>query len=214
MIRNHYETVKNSLNGAELCIVTKYRSTEEILSYYAEGERIFAENHAQELLAKAPLLPDDIRWQFIGHLQRNKVRSILPYVSCIQSLDSLELAKVIEKEAARIGKTVSVLAEFHLAEEDENKTGLQKEDASAFFTEVMKLEHLDLCGIMAMGPHTQDSERICSVFREGKELFDALQKEYGSEKIRILSMGMSSDYTLALSCGSTMVRIGTYLFQE
>ena len=213
MIREHYEQVKSSLHGAVLCIVTKRRTDEEVMSYYEEGERIFAENRAQDLIRRASALPDDISWQFIGHLQKNKVRSILPVVSCIQSLDSISLAEIIEKEAARINKTVDVLAEFHLASEDENKTGLNPDEAFAFFDEVMKLEHLNLCGIMAMGPHTDDEQRVRDVFLQGKKLFDALQERYGKDRITTLSMGMSSDYKTALSCGSTMVRIGTYLFE-
>ncbi len=213
MIREHYEQVKASLHGAVLCVVTKRRTDEEVMSYYEEGERIFAENRAQDLIRRASALPDDISWQFIGHLQKNKVRSILPVVSCIQSLDSIALAEIIEKEAARINKTVDVLAEFHLASEDENKTGLNPDDAFAFFDEVMKLEHLNLCGIMAMGPHTDDEQRVRDVFLQGKKLFDALQERYGKDRITTLSMGMSSDYKTALSCGSTMVRIGTYLFE-
>ena len=106
-----------------------------------------------------------------------------------------------------------MLAEFHLASEDENKTGLNPDEAFAFFDEVMKLEHLNLCGIMAMGPHTDDEQRVRDVFLQGKKLFDALQERYGKDRITTLSMGMSSDYKTALSCGSTMVRIGTYLFE-
>ena len=196
-----------------LCVVTKRRTDEEVMSYYEEGERIFAENRAQDLIRRASALPDDISWQFIGHLQKNKVRSILPVVSCIQSLDSIALAEIIEKEAARINKTVDVLAEFHLASEDENKTGLNPDEAFAFFDEVMKLEHLNLSGIMAMGPHTDDEQLVRDVFLQGKKLFDALQERYGKDRITTLSMGMSSDYKTALTCGSTMVRIGTYLFE-
>ena len=182
------------------------------MSYYHEGERIFAENRAQDLCARASRMPDDIRWQFIGHLQRNKVRSVLPYVSCIQSLDSLRLAQTIEEEAARIRKTVDVLAEFHLASEDSRKTGLDAAEASAFFAEVSQLAHLHLKGIMVMGPHTDDRDRIRTVFLQGKELFDSLREEYGGD-IGVLSMGMSADWDIALSCGSTMVRVGTYLFE-
>ena len=199
--------------GVRLVAVSKFHPVEELAQAYEAGQRLFGENRAQELIAKAPLLPKDIRWHFIGHLQKNKVRSILPVVSCIQSLDSIALAEIIEKEAARINKTVDVLAEFHLASEDENKTGLNPDEAFAFFDEVMKLEHLNLCGIMAMGPHTDDEQRVRDVFLQGKKLFDALQERYGKDRITTLSMGMSSDYKTALSCGSTMVRIGTYLFE-
>ena len=213
MIIRHYEKVKAAVKDqAALCIVSKFRTPEEILSYYEAGERIFGENKAAELREKAEILPKDIQWNFIGHLQTNKVRMIMPYVSCIQSLDSEKLAKVIEKEAARIGRTVDVLAEFHIAGEDTNKTGLSKEDAFPFLTFCSSLPHLNVRGIMVMGPHTEDTERIREVFTQAKDLFDSLRKEF--PQLSILSMGMSSDYETALECGSTMVRIGTMLFEE
>lgn len=215
MIRTHYENVKNTIGDhVQLCIVTKRRSTEEILSYYEAGERMFAENHAQQLKARAAELPSDIRWQFIGHLQRNKVKDIIRLVDCIQSLDNLPLAQVIEKEAAKAERTVDVLCEFHLADEDTAKTGLNKEEAVPFIKEVLKLEHIRVRGIMVMGPHTDDEERIREVFNEAHELFMSLQKEFGNEIVHTLSMGMSSDYAIAVQCGSTLVRIGTYLFEE
>lgn len=215
MIEKHYETVKNICGDSiQLCIVTKKRTDEEILSYYEKGERIFGENHAQELKAKAERLPKDIRWQFIGHLQRNKVKDIISIADCIQSLDSLRLADAIEKEAAARNIRIDVLAEFHLAGEDTEKTGLDRKDAVPFIREVLKREHLNLCGIMVMGPHTDEAERIREVFTETRELFENLQKEFGADVIRTLSMGMSSDYEIAASCGSNMVRIGTYLFEE
>ena len=215
MIRTHYENVKNTIGDhVQLCIVTKRRSTEEILSYYEAGERMFAENHAQQLKARAAELPSDIRWQFIGHLQRNKVKDIIRLVECIQSLDNLPLAQVIEKEAAKAERTVDVLCEFHLADEDTAKTGLSKDEAVPFIKEVLKLEHIRIRGIMVMGPHTDDEKRIREVFNDAHELFMNLQKEFGNEIMHTLSMGMSSDYVIAVQCGSTLVRIGTYLFEE
>lgn len=212
MLKEHYEKVKETIQDAQLCVVSKKRSEEEILSYYEEGERIFGENHALEFVEKAKDLPKDIKWQFIGHLQRNKVKMILPYVDRIQSLDNTELAKVIEKEAAKLNKKQKVLVEFHLAEEDTNKTGLPAEEADAFFEEVMQYEHLAIEGIMVMGPHTDDEEKIRQVFEEAHALFMRLKEKY--PQLHILSMGMSDDYPIAVQCGSTMVRVGTYLFEE
>lgn len=206
----HYEKVKETIAGkAQLCVVSKYRSHEQIMHYYNLGQRIFAENHAQELLQKIDL-PQDIQWHFIGHLQKNKVRMVLPYLSCIQSLDSIELAKVLEKECIRLNRTIDVYAEFHLADEDRNKTGLHAEDADRFFEACLLYPHIHLCGIMVMGPHTEDTDRIKAVFDEAHDLYLHLQKKYG---IEVLSMGMSADYPLAIECGSNMVRIGTYLFE-
>ena len=195
-------------------MVTQRRTIEEIQSYYDAGERIFGENHAQELKARAAALPEDIRWQFIGHLQRNKVKDIIRIADCIQSLDSLALADVIEKEAAKADVIMNVLAEFHLADEDTAKTGLSKMDAFPFVREVLKREHLNLQGIMVMGPHTEDEDRIREVFEEVHALFTDLQKEFGKDRIHTLSMGMSDDYKIAVACGSTLVRVGTYLFEE
>lgn len=215
MIKAHYEAVKDIIRDkAVLCAVTKRRSLEEIREYYDAGERIFAENRAQDLKERAAALPSDIRWQFIGHLQRNKVKEIISFVDCIQSLDSLPLAAVIEKEAARANRTVDVLIEFHLAEEDTNKSGLAKEDAFPFVRQILKYEHLNLKGMMAMGPHTDDEDRIREVFEEARQLFLSLRKEFGEDHFRVLSMGMSDDFRIAVECGSTMVRIGTYLFEE
>ncbi len=214
MIKSHYDKVKSQLHGASLCIVSKKRSLEEIMSYYEAEERIFGENHAKELVEKAKQLPHDIQWHFIGHLQRNKVKDILPYVSMIQSLDNMALAQVIEKEANKIDKQVDVLVEFHLAEDDLNKTGLAKEEAIPFITQCLDLKHIHIKGIMVMGPHTEDKEKIASVFEEASRLFHQIRDAFPEEDIRILSMGMSDDYPIALSHGSNMVRIGTYLFTE
>lgn len=212
-MNTNYRTVKEVCGThTALCIVTKNRTPEEILSYYDAGERTFAENRIQELKRKAALLPDDIQWHVIGHLQKNKVKDAVRLACCIQSLDSKELAECIEKECAKQNRIMPVLAEFRLAEEDTNKTGMDASSAEDFFAACMKYPHLDLCGIMVMGPHTDDTGRIREVFAEAKKLFDHLQDLYGKDRIRILSMGMSDDYREAVECGSTMVRIGTALF--
>ncbi len=215
MVIRHYENVRKAIGeDTDLCVVSKKRSIEEIRSYYEAGERIFGENHAQELLEKVPQLPMDIQWHFIGHLQRNKVKSILPIISCIQSLDSYELADAIEKEAAKINKTIPVLLEFHMASTDTNKTGHDPSDALPFAKYCMDKPHLEVGGIMVMGPHTDDTKAIEAVFVQAHDLFVELQSIYSKETIHTLSMGMSSDYKTAIKCGTTMVRIGTYLFEE
>lgn len=214
MQKLHYEKVKESISGrAQLVVVTKKRSDEEVMAFYDCGERLFGENKAQDLIAKAKRFPEDIQWQFIGHLQRNKVKQVVPYVSRIQSLDSAELAKEIEKACAKADKVMPCLAEFHLALNDTNKTGLSADDASGFIREMAQYPHIQIEGIMVMGPHTEDEQEIRAVFAEAEQLFKSLQKEFGSDRIRILSMGMSDDYQLALENGSNMVRIGTYLFE-
>lgn len=211
----HYDQVKSVIQDkAQLCVVTKRHTIEEIMTFYQLGERIFGENHVQELVSKAKEMGEDIQWQMIGHLQTNKVKQLLPYVSRIQSLDSLKLAKEINKEAQKLNKKIPCFAEFHLALEDENKTGLDASEAIEFITACKEFPFVQIEGIMAMGPHTDNEEEIRKVFAQGYELFQSLQKEFGSDTITYLSMGMSDDYPIAVDCGSNMVRIGTYLFTE
>ena len=211
--KEEYTAICSELAGkAVLCAVSKQHSVQDIQTAYGLGQRIFAENKAQELARKAALLPADIEWHFIGHLQRNKVRHIMPYVSCIQSLDSLRLAETIEAEAARVNKTISCLLELHLAETDTNKTGLSKEEAAPLLEDCLSMPHLRIEGIMVMGPHTEDAALIHSVFRQARQIFLELQRRFPS--IQILSMGMSDDYKTAVEEGSNMVRIGSRLFRE
>lgn len=215
MIKEHYEKVKEVCGDqAELCVVTKKRSLEEILSYYDAGERIFGENHAQELKQKAMVLPKDIRWQFIGHLQRNKAKDVVPIASCIQSMDSIELAKAVSKECLKLNKEIDVLCEFHMADEDTNKTGHDPADAVPFIKAVAQMPGIHVKGIMVMGPHTDDTSRIEQVFTQAHQLYIQLQEIFGEDMISTLSMGMSEDYPIAVHCGSTMVRVGTYLFEN
>lgn len=208
----HYEIVKQNIGNAELCIVSKHRTVGQAMAFYDLGERIFAENRAQELIEKALQMPADIRWQYIGHLQRNKVRAVLPYISCVQSLDSLQLAETIERECIRIGKTVDALLEVHLALQDTNKTGMTADEAYELLQNAERFPHIQMKGLMVMGPHTDDEDAVRAVFLKANELFKDMQKQY--PPFQTLSMGMSSDYKIAVECGSTMVRIGTYLFTE
>ena len=138
----NYKTIKDNLNNCDLCIVTKHRSKDQIMTYYDLGERIFGENKAQELLTKIDL-PSDIKWHFIGRLQKNKVRSIIKYVECIQSVDSYELAKVINKEALRINKTVDILVQFNIAQE-ETKTGISYEEAVSFIESLSEFKNINI----------------------------------------------------------------------
>ncbi len=215
MIEKHYKQIKEYAKNIDLCVVSKKRSIQEIQSYYDIGERIFGENRADEFLIKTKQLPTDISWQFIGHLQRNKVKEILPYVSCIQSLDNIPLARVIEKEAAKISKKINVLVELHMAMEDANKSGLNPDEVDDFINTIMQeCPHIQIQGIMAMGPHTDSTERIHEVFQQVNQIYQRLQNKFGKQMFHTLSMGMSHDYQIAIEHGSTMLRIGTYLFEE
>ena len=209
-----YETILHQCQDqCELLIVSKHRSIAQIQAYYDRGARDFGENRAQELLQKAPQLPSDIRWNFIGHLQRNKVRAVLPYLHRVCSLDSLELAAVLDKEAARLSRTIGVLSEFNLAQET-TKTGLAAAQADAFFEALSQFEHLIPEGIMVMGPHVEDEAAIAAVFRQARAFFDRLKTNYGGPQFTICSMGMSHDYPIALREGSTQLRLGTILFED
>ncbi len=207
----HYNEIKENTKNTTLVVVSKQQPLEKIQTYYDLDERIFAENRAQELKQKATLLPKDIQWHFIGHLQRNKVKDVIPYVSCIQSLDSIRLAKEINKECKKLNKIMPCLVEFHFAKEDTNKTGIDPKDAITFIEAIKDLEHIQLVGMMTMGPHTDNEEEIRNTFKAANELFKTLQEKYN---FQILSMGMSSDYKLAIENGSTMVRIGSKLFKD
>lgn len=212
MNKAYHEIVSSLSENTKLIVVSKKRSLEEIMSYYEAGVRDFGENRADDLIKKAQALPKDIRWHFIGHLQRNKVAKVLPYVTLIHSVESKELLQVIEKEAQKLNKTVPVLIQFNLAEES-TKTGLMEEQAFQFVKEALSFEHLNIKGIMTMGPHVEDEKEIEKIFIQAHQLLQELQKTFGFEHFTELSMGMSSDWKIALQHGSTMLRIGTILFE-
>lgn len=207
-----YQKIKDNLHDTKLIIVSKKRSKEQIMFYYNLNERRFGENRAEELLSKVDL-PSDIEWHFIGHLQRNKVASVLPYLSCIESVDSIELVKVIEKEAAKINKIIPILIQFNYAKEA-TKSGLSKDDAIPFINECIQYPHIKIKGTMCMGPHTDDVLQIEATFKEAQDHFLQLKNLYGTDIMQECSMGMSHDYLIALKYGSTIVRIGTILFEE
>lgn len=208
----NYEILKKDIEGkAKLLVVSKKQTREDIIAYYNLGERAFAENRSQELLSKIDLY-DDIEWHFIGHLQRNKVKDVIPHIQVLESLDSLELARVIEDYCIKHEKGVRALVEIHLAENDFRKTGIKKEDVYAFFESCKNFKHIQIEGIMVMGPHFESEENIRNIFKEAHSIFVNLQEKYGKDKIKTLSMGMTHDYKIAIEEGSTEVRIGTFLF--
>ena len=213
-MKQMYTEIKNACGTqAKLVVVSKKRTLEEIMSYYDAGVRDFGENRADDLIRKAEALPEDIRWHFIGHLQRNKVAKVLPYVSLIHSVESRDLLKVLNKEAQKLNRTVDVLIQFNLAEED-TKTGLSEQEAFDFASEALSYSHLNVKGIMTMGPHVDDEQAIEEIFTQAHDLQTKLKEIHGSDHFNELSMGMSSDWMIALRHGSTMLRIGTILFEE
>lgn len=188
--------------------VSKFHTNEAIMQAYQAGERDFGESRMQELLPKHEALPKDIRWHFIGHLQTNKVRQILSFVHLIHSVDSLRLLECINREAEKIGRTVRVLLEVHVAKE-ETKSGFTPEELLSLDLPLSTLNHVEICGIMGMATNTDDQQEIRRCFREIKKLAHSLPIEQP-----IISMGMSDDYLLAIQEGSTMLRIGSSIFGE
>lgn len=215
-IKQNLEDVLAKLpDGVRLVAVSKFHPVQELAEAYEAGQRLFGENRAQELVAKAPELPKDIRWHFIGHLQKNKVRAIMPHVSVIESVDSVNLLQLIEKEAARIDRTVEVLLQLHVAQE-ETKSGFSVEEVLQAADEGLLTcyPHVRVCGVMAMASLTDDMEQV------GRE-FDLVRRTYltlkdgcfdESEDFNHLSMGMSDDWPVAVKYGATLVRIGTAIF--
>ena len=206
----------NMPDGVRLVAVSKFHVPEELAVAYDAGQRLFGENRAQELVAKAPLLPTDIQWHFIGHLQKNKVRAIMPHVSVIESVDSVELLRLIEKEAARIDRTVDVLLQLHVAQE-ETKSGFAVNEVleaaqAGQLTE--NLPHVHVCGVMAMASLTDDASQVEREFDLVRRTYLTLKDGCFDESpyFNELSMGMSDDWTLAVKYGATLVRIGTAIF--
>ena len=200
--------------GVELVAVSKFHPNEAIMDAYGVGQRVFGESRATELKAKATSLPDDIKWHFIGHLQTNKVRMIMPYVSLIHSVDSERLLRLIDAEAARINKLVDVLLQVHVAQE-ETKFGFTPDELLQFVESgvINELTNVRVVGVMGMATNTDDVNRITDDFKAINQTFQnarALLKE--NKDFAQIIMGMSDDYQLAIENGSTMVRIGSTIF--
>lgn len=197
-----------------LVAVSKTQPVEVILQAYESGQKDFGENKVQELLSKAEALPADIRWHMIGHLQTNKVKYIVPFVHLIHSVDSLKLLNEINKQGKKLGRIISCLLQVHIARE-ESKFGFLEEDLWHHVNgnEFKKLTHIKIEGLMGMATFTQNTELVRAEFKTLKGLFDKLKSESGDLRdMKILSMGMSDDYAIALEEGSTMIRVGSALF--
>ncbi|MBE6017129.1 MAG: YggS family pyridoxal phosphate-dependent enzyme [Lachnospiraceae bacterium] len=197
-----------------LVAVSKTHPAEMIMEAYDEGIRDFGENKVQELLSKYDELPSDIRWHLIGHLQRNKVKYIVDKVWLIHSVDSLKLAETIEEQAAIHGVDVNILIQVNISHE-ESKFGIDKDELISLLRAVSIMKHVHVQGLMTIAPFTEDPEECRWIFRELKNLsidIDALKID--NIRMKILSMGMSGDYRVAIEEGSTMVRVGTAIFGQ
>jgi len=193
--------------GVTLVAVSKTKPATDIETLYQAGQRDFGENYVQELLTKQAQLPADIRWHFIGHLQTNKVKVILPYMHLIHGVDSIKLLMEINKQATKIDKVVNCLLQVHIAEE-ETKFGLDETELASVASMQHTLTHVAIKGVMGMATFTQNEQQIRSEFQH---LF-RISRQYPFNSTPIISMGMSSDYAIAVAAGSTMVRIGSRLF--
>lgn len=203
--------------GARLIAVSKTHPVEAIREAYDAGQRIFGENKVQELVDKQPKLPSDVEWHLIGHLQRNKVKYIAPFVSLIHAVDSLRLLEEINKQGERCGRVIHCLLQVYIATED-TKFGLTPSEVRELLStgQVNSLHHVRIDGLMGMASLTANQDQVRKEFRTLKHLFDELQGESLPANVfmKELSMGMSSDYAIALEEGSTLVRIGTAIFGE
>lgn len=200
--------------GVELVAVSKFHPNEALMKAYEVGQRVFGESRATELVAKAKSLPDDIQWHFIGHLQTNKVRMIMPYVSLIHSVDSERLLLLIDAEAKRINRTIDVLLQVHVAEE-ETKFGFSPDELLQLVKSgvIDILENVRVVGVMGMATNTDDDARINADFESIAQTYhQACVLLKNNDAFTQISMGMSDDYLMAIEKGSTMVRIGSTIF--
>lgn len=210
-IQENYNDIKSRLpENVELVAVSKTHPTSAIQEVYDLGQKVFGENKVQELVEKYPLLPKDIQWHIIGHLQTNKVKYIAEFVDTIQSVDSEKLLKEINKEAGKYNRTIKVLLQVKIAEED-TKFGLETEEAKSLFEKFVngEFENIEITGLMGMATFTEDENQIIKEFSVLKSLFDELSK---TRKLETLSMGMSDDFPIAIECGANSVRVGSAIF--
>ena len=204
-------------NDITLVAVSKTKPVEEIKKKYNEGFINFGENRVNELVQKFNLLPKDINWHMIGHLQTNKVKKIIPFISLIHSVDSLKLIDKIENESEKFDKKTNILLQVHIAKE-KSKYGFNFEEVRDFFKNQLdeSYKNINIVGLMGMATFTNNKNQIRKEFKNLKILYDEIKSisQKNNQKIKILSMGMSSDYKIAIEEGSNMVRIGSLIFGE
>ncbi len=215
-VEHNLREVESSLpEGVKLVAISKFHPAPYIEAAYKAGQRRFGESREQELAKKVAVLPKDIEWHFIGHLQTNKVKYIAPYISMVESVDSLKLLREIDKQALACDRKIKVLLELHIAEED-SKSGLSLEECRTLLDEGewRNLHNVRICGLMMMASNVDDENQIRHEFTEAADFFDEIKKAYFSDSADFCerSWGMSHDYHIAVQCRSTMVRVGTAIF--
>ena len=201
--------------GVTLVAVSKTKPVSDLQEAYDAGQRVFGENHALEMRDKHEVLPNDIQWHFIGHLQTNKIKYIIPFVTLIHSIDTANLLEAVNKEAKKHNRVVDCLLQFHIAQE-ETKFGLDMDEARQLLESeaFQQMENIRICGVMGMATFTDDEVEIRKEFKRLKEIFDTLKKDYfaGQPQFKEISMGMSEDYPIAIEEGATLVRVGSKIF--
>lgn len=215
-LERYHEIVKElEPYGARLVAVSKTKPASDIRTLYDLGQRIFGENKVQEMTDKYEELPKDTDWHLIGHLQSNKVKYIAPFVGMIHAVDSLKLLEEINRQAQKHSRIIPCLLQVHIAQE-ETKFGMDKEEIKALLLSCRSMQNIQVCGLMGMATNTENMEQVDLEFKGLKELFDGLKSRYFTDKpyFNELSMGMSSDYRIALKHGATLVRIGSEIFGE
>ena len=216
MIKENLEKIRATLpKSVTLVAVSKTKPVSDLQEAYDAGQRAFGENYPQEMRDKHEVLPKDIQWHFIGHLQTNKIKYIIPFVTLIHSIDSANLLEAVNKEARKHERIVDCLLQFHIAME-ETKFGLDMGEARQLLdSEGFKaMQNVRICGVMGMATFTDDMEEVRKEFKHLKEIFDTLKTEYfaGQPQFKEISMGMSDDYPIAVEEGATLVRVGSKIF--
>ena len=210
--------IKDTLpENVHLVAVSKTKPISNLQEAYDAGQRIFGENKIQELREKEPLLPKDIEWHMIGHMQSNKVKYIAPYISLIHGVESFKLLEEINKQALKNNRVIKVLLQFHIATES-TKFGLQLKEAKEILdsNEYKRLGNIEVSGVMGMASYVQNESQIRQEFSKLKSIFEELKSKYftSAESFNTISMGMSGDYAIAIEEGSTMIRVGSSIFGE
>ena len=215
-IQSNIQSIREHIPAhVQLVCVSKFHPNESIIEAYNSGERVFGESKVQELCGKQESLPKDICWHFIGHLQTNKIKYLVPFVSLIHGVDSFKLLAEIDKQAAKVGRIVDCLLQIHIASE-ETKFGFSSDELIEMLeaADCQQLKNVKICGLMGMATYTENRVQIQTEFRGLKNLFDRAKSSYFAQEPSFceLSMGMSDDYQLAINEGSTMVRVGSSIF--
>lgn len=217
-IKENLNIVRDELvEGCRLVAISKYHPVEALQEAYDAGQRVFGESHVQELVAKEAVLPKDIEWHFIGHLQTNKVKYIVPFISLIHAVDTLKLLREIDKQAAKSDRVVDCLLQMHIAKE-ETKYGFSPDELTDVLNqgEWKELKNVRIVGLMCMATNTDDDAQVEKEFRYAHSIFEKVRREFfqSEDSFKELSMGMSGDYKIAMNEGSTMIRVGSKIFGE